>query len=86
MVAGHTPSLGGQPAEGGTAAIVGLVSAPPFAMRDTDGEWQGIAVDLWRHVAAELGLQFEFREMEIPELTAGLQNGELIAVATNGKR
>jgi polar amino acid transport system substrate-binding protein len=39
-------------------------------------------VDLWRHVAAELGLQFEFREMEISEVVVGLQSGELIAVAT----
>ena len=82
LVAGHSLSSAAGPAEGGTAGIVGLASAPPFAMQDTDGTWQGIAVDLWRHVAAELGLRFEFREMEISELVAGLQSGELIAVAT----
>lgn len=69
-------------ADDGTAAVVGLAPAPPFAMRDTAGDWHGIAVDLWREVAAELGLRFEFREMAIPDLTAGLQSGELIAVVT----
>jgi polar amino acid transport system substrate-binding protein len=82
LVAGHSPSSAAGPAEGGTAVIVGLTSAPPFAMQDTDGTWQGIAVDLWRHIADELGLRFEFREMKISQLVAGLQSGELFAVAT----
>ena len=85
MVAGHAlPGSAAGPADDGAAtAVVGLTSAPPFAMRDAQGAWQGIAVDLWRSVAAELGLQFEFRELAIPELTAGLQQGELLAVATS---
>ena len=84
MVAGHAlPGSAAGPGDNGAAtAVVGLTSAPPFAMRDAQGAWQGIAVDLWRSVAAELGLQFEFRELAIPELTAGLQQGELLAVAT----
>jgi polar amino acid transport system substrate-binding protein len=82
LVVGDSPSSAAGPAEGATAVTVGLASAPPFAMQETNGTWQGIAVDLWRHVAAELGLRFEFREMAISELVAGLQSGELIAVAT----
>src|SRR4051812_42019832 len=82
LVAGLSPSSAAAPAEGGTAAIVGLASASPFAMQDTGGTWKAIAVDLWRQVAAELGLRFEFREMAISDLVVGLQNGELIAVAT----
>lgn len=81
LVAGYAPASAAD-AQGGPAVIVGLASAPPFAMRDPGGEWQGIAVDLWRHVAAELGLRFEFREMAIPELIAGLQRGELTAAVT----
>ena len=84
MVAGHAlPGSAAGPGDNGAAtAVVGLTSAPPFAMRDAQGAWQGIAVDLWRSVAADLGLQFEFRELAIPELTAELQQGELLAVAT----
>ena len=81
LIAGHAPASAAD-TESVPAAIVGLTPAPPFAMRDANEEWQGIAIDLWQHVAAELGLRFEFREMAISDLTAGLQRGELIAVAT----
>ncbi len=80
LAVGCAPASAAEP-EGGPA-IVGLAPAPPFAMRDAGGEWQGIAVDLWRHVALDLGLRFEFREMAIPDLIAALQRGELTAVAT----
>src|SRR4051794_28733536 len=82
LVAGPTPGSAAGPADGGPTAIVGLASAPPFAMQDASGDWQRIAVDLWRQVAADLGLRFEFRELGIARLVAGLQRGELIAVAT----
>ena len=84
MVAGHASSgsAAGAGDAGAATAVVGLTSAPPFAMRDAEGAWQGIAVDLWRSVATELGLRFELRELAIPELTTGLQTGALFAVAT----
>jgi ABC-type amino acid transport substrate-binding protein len=63
-------------------AVVGVISTPPFAMRDGAGEWQGIAVALWRQVADDLGLTFTFREMTIPELIAALGTGEVAAVVT----
>jgi ABC-type amino acid transport substrate-binding protein len=62
--------------------LVGLVPAPPFAMKDRDGDWEGIAVNLWRHVAQDLGLRFEFREMAIRDLVAGLEQGRLLAALT----
>jgi hypothetical protein len=37
LVAGHSPSSAAGPAAGGTVVVVGLASAPPFAMQDTDG-------------------------------------------------
>ena len=49
-------------------------------MQDTQGAWQGIAVDLWRYVAAELGLQFESASWR-SRGRAGLQR-RVIAVAT----
>lgn len=69
-------------ADGGAVPLVGILSAPPFAMKDADGNWQGIAVDLWRKVAGELGLQFQWREMEIPDLLSGLEQNSLLAVIT----
>jgi polar amino acid transport system substrate-binding protein len=82
LAAGQAPGRAAAPAQNAGMATVGLAPAPPFAMRAADGSWQGIAVDLWRHVAAELGLQFELRELPIPVLVAGLQDGTLTAVAT----
>lgn len=81
LLAGRAPALAAG-TEGEPAAIVGLVPAPPFAMQAANGEWQGIAVDLWRHVADELQLRFEFRELAIDDLVGGLERGDLTAVAT----
>lgn len=78
----NAPSWAADPGDGQSVARVGVVQAPPFAMTDEDGNWQGIAVELWRHVARDLGLQFEFQEMPIPDLLAAIQRRELVAVVT----
>jgi ABC-type amino acid transport substrate-binding protein len=64
------------------AQIVGVAEAPPFAMKDGNGNWDGIAVRLWRQVASDLGLQYELREMSIPDLIAAIEEGKLTAVVT----
>ena len=75
-------SWAAEPVDSQAVQLVGIVPAPPFAMKDSDGTWEGIAVDLWRHVAQDLGLRFEFSEMAVPDLVAGLQRGKLLAVLT----
>ncbi len=66
--------------QGGTARlIVGTKEAPPFAMRSEDGSWYGLSIDLWRGVAAELGLEYEFRERDLEGLIDGLTDGSLDA-------
>jgi polar amino acid transport system substrate-binding protein len=82
MLATNSRSWAAEPADSEAAPIVGLAPAPPFAMKDSEGNWEGIAVDLWRHVAHDLGLRFELQEMAIPDLVTGLQQGKLIAVVT----
>ena len=42
--------------------VLGLRVAPPFAMKAPDGIWTGITVELWRHLAEQLGLRFRFEE------------------------
>jgi ABC-type amino acid transport substrate-binding protein len=64
------------------ARIVGIVQAPPFAMKDGNGQWDGIAVRLWRHVASDLGVQYELREMSPSDLLAAIEEGKLAAVVT----
>ncbi|WP_339151139.1 transporter substrate-binding domain-containing protein [Rhizobium sp. T1470] len=37
--------------------VIGTKEAPPFAMKDADGNWSGISIELWREVAQKLGLR-----------------------------
>ncbi|MGD8777015.1 MAG: transporter substrate-binding domain-containing protein, partial [Syntrophobacterales bacterium] len=42
--------------------LVGAVFAPPASMKSADGKWEGLAIELWRRVAQEMGVQYELRE------------------------
>jgi ABC-type amino acid transport substrate-binding protein len=77
-----TPARAVSPADAERTEIVGIVEAPPFAIKDGNGNWDGIVVRLWRHVAEDLGLRYELREMPPADLLAGLQDGNLEAVVT----
>jgi len=62
--------------------VVGTKEAPPFSMKTEDGAWTGISIDLWREIAAELNLAFEFRETDLQGLLDGVTDGSLdVAVA-----
>jgi len=63
----------GKPAE----LQVGLVAAPPFAMKTADSGWEGLSIDLWRAVASALSARYEMREYGT--------FGELVDAAANGK-
>jgi ABC-type amino acid transport substrate-binding protein len=45
--------------------IVGVAVGPPFDIRQADGSWTGISVELWRQLAKELNLEYEFRETNL---------------------
>jgi len=60
--------------------VVGTKEAPPFAMKDAEGKWSGISIDLWRHIADKLKLQYHFVEMpSVPALLDGVTKGDLDA-------
>jgi polar amino acid transport system substrate-binding protein len=61
--------------------VLGLRTAPPFAMKASDGIWTGITVELWRHMAEQLGLRYRFEETTAEELFHGLVDGRLDASA-----
>jgi len=57
--------------------VVGTKETPPFAMKDADGTWQGVSIDLWRRVARQAGLRYRFaEETNVPELIAGVAEGK----------
>lgn len=57
----------GAPAPAAPKMIIGTREAPPFAMKDAQGHWSGLSIHLWREVAAQLHLDYEFREVGEPE-------------------
>ncbi len=57
--------------------IVGVATGPPFNIQNTDGSWTGISVELWREIANELGINFEFRQTNLNGSFTGLAQGWL---------
>jgi polar amino acid transport system substrate-binding protein len=55
-----------QVAESKTPAkiVVGTMRVPPFVVRSDDGQWSGLSIELWKQIAAELKLPYEFREYD----------------------
>ena len=72
------------------AIAVGILHAPPFTIRGADGTWTGISIELWRQIAAELGLAYELRETDLPGLLQGLKDGRfevgVAALTINAER
>ncbi len=56
---------------------VGIKQAVPFSIRDEDGTWSGISVELWREVAKDLGYRYEFVELPLEELLTSVEVGDV---------
>ncbi len=63
--------------------IVGTKEAPPFAMKNTDGVWTGISIDLWHEVAGQLKLPYRFAEAaSVDAMLDGVTKGQFdVAIA-----
>ncbi len=63
---------------------------PPFVMRDGQGQWSGITIELWTTIAKELGIPFEIKETNLSGMLAGVQSGEFdvaaAAITINAER
>ena len=56
---------------------VGIKVAPPFVIRNNDGSFSGLSINLWKQIATELKLDYQLQEMSLPELLKGLQSTQL---------
>lgn len=65
-----------------TPLLVGVVDAPPFAYKDDQGEWTGIAVQLWRDIMAHHERRFTLQEMDLHTLLQALEQGRIDAGVT----
>jgi ABC-type amino acid transport substrate-binding protein len=62
---------------------VGVYAHPPFVM-EADGEFQGMAIDLWQWLASRLGLESEYVEFgNVGELVDAAASGEIDVAVTN---
>lgn len=62
---------------------VGVSEEPPFATRDPLGEWQGLAIDLWREIAGDLGWAYRFVDVsgDSHAMLRALKEGRVDVVA-----
>jgi ABC-type amino acid transport substrate-binding protein len=70
--------------------VIGTNEAPPFAIKDADGSWSGVAISLWKHVAQELGYQYTFRESTLEGTLKGVADhtfdGAIAAITITADR
>lgn len=59
--------------------IVGTKIAPPFSMKDTNGEWEGISIELWKRIAEELNLKYQWKELNLHDLLSEVEASSLDA-------
>lgn len=69
-------------AEASIPLQVGVRVAPPFVIKGDDGALSGLSIDLWKHISAELNLDYQFHEQSLPQLLNSLETARLdVAVA-----
>jgi len=54
--------------------LVGVRVVPPFVIAEPEGFYSGLTIALWEHIASELDLEFEYRELDIAGLLAGVSH------------
>ena len=69
---------------------IGTKIAEPFAMKDKEGKWYGISIELWEKIAKELNIKFQWQEHNLNSLLAGVADSSLdagiAAVTINAER
>lgn len=58
---------------------IGIHDKPPFASKTENGEWDGIGVRLWKEVALQTGLRYEFVETPYEDILPAVAAGKLQA-------
>jgi ABC-type amino acid transport substrate-binding protein len=62
--------------------LVGTKIAPPFAMKDKEGHWEGISIELWDLIAQRLHLTYTLQEHTLKTLLDSTADAKLdVAIA-----
>jgi ABC-type amino acid transport substrate-binding protein len=73
------PAAAGQDSPAPATLLVGTKEAPPFAVKNEDGTWRGLTIELWDRIAGEMDLAYALRETALQGLLAGLESRDLDA-------
>ena len=63
----------------GAPLKIGVHEKPPFAIKNGDGTWSGLAIDVWQQVAKSTGLSYELVEVPFEEIRQRVADGSLDA-------
>ena len=62
--------------------LVGTKVAEPFVIKQSDGRWSGLSIELWDRIAKDLGVKYEIKEYELEDLLKAVKNEKVdIAVS-----
>jgi len=76
LILSHSIALARTPITDKTL-LVGTKIAPPFSMKTADGQWQGISITLWEKIADELGIDYQWQEVDLKGLLDGVADKSL---------
>ena len=62
--------------------VVGTTPVAPFIIKNPDGSWSGISIDLWKELARRMQLDYEIRELPVKELIEAGKTGSLDVVVS----
>ena len=66
------PDAAEQNPSDGNPVRVGIRVVPPFVITEEDGTYSGLTIALWKHIAEELDISFEYVERDIAGLLDGV--------------
>ena len=64
-----------QPAPQQKVMTVATRPAPPFVIKGDDGQWHGLAIDLWRDIARDRDIEYRLVETDLKGMVDGVADG-----------
>ncbi len=61
----------------GKKLIVGIIHDPPYIIKEQGGQWSGINVDIWKAVAQDMKVDYEFKEMTFENILNALEKNQI---------
>jgi polar amino acid transport system substrate-binding protein len=74
---GASPVKNPSPAPSKERLIVGVTNDPPYTYKYDNGQWVGVNVDIWSHVAHTLNWQYEIKEYTLSNLLEAMRQGKV---------